>query len=204
MKLHTLALLAAIGMTSQVFAEKLVFDFNDPKGVNTIRFTLDAPLETISGTASDISGTVTADPANPADIEGRIIVRAESLHVPNPMMKQHMHGEDWLNVGTHETIEFELKEVSNIQRDGDSGTADAKGTFKLLGVEKEITVPVRVTYLPGRLSERTPDVEGDLLVIRSDFSIKRSDFGIKPGQAEDKVSDEIEVSLSIAGAAPKE
>jgi len=203
MKTTAIAIATIVTLTSSAFAEKLVFDFKDPKNVNTIRFTLDAPLETISGTASEISGTVTADPENPADIEGTIVVQAQSLHVPNPVMKQHMHGEEWLDVTTHETIKFELKEVSNVKRDGDKGTADVKGTFTLRGISKDITVPVRVTYLPGRLADRSPGVEGDLLVIRSDYTIKRSDFGIKPGQAEDKVADEINVSLSIAGAAPK-
>ena len=45
--------------------------------------------------------------------------------------------------------------------------------------------------------------KGDLLVIRANFSIKRSDFGIMPGQMEEKVSDTIELTLSIAGASPK-
>ena len=41
----------------------------------------------------------------------------------------------------------------------------------------------------------------EVLVIRSTFTIKRSDFGINPGQMEDKVSEGIEISLSVAGAA---
>ena len=45
-------------------------------------------------------------------------------------------------------------------------------------------------------------MEGDLLVLRSTFTIKRSDYGIKPGQNLDKVADEVELRLAIAGAAP--
>jgi len=203
MKKKALVIATLIAVCSTALAEKLVFDFKDPKGVNTVRFTLDAPLENISGTASDISGTVTADPENPADVSGTIVVQSESLHVPNPLMKQHMHGDEWLDVATHETITFELKEVTNVKRDGDTGTADVKGTFTLRGISKDLVVPVSVTYLPGRLGDRSPGLTGDLLVIRADYNIKRSDFGIKPGQAEDKVADEINVSMSIAGAAPK-
>ena len=43
--------------------------------------------------------------------------------------------------------------------------------------------------------------KGDLLVVRSSFTIKRGDYGIKPGEYGDKVAEEIELSLSIAGAA---
>ena len=45
-------------------------------------------------------------------------------------------------------------------------------------------------------------MKGDLAVIRTSFTLKRSDFGINPKAPEDKVSDEIAVSLSIAGASP--
>ena len=51
--------------------------------------------------------------------------------------------------------------------------------------------------------QRFADLKGDLLVIRSSFSIQRRDFNIMPGQVEDKVSDTIELTLSIAGASPR-
>jgi hypothetical protein len=70
-------------------------------------------------------------------------------------------------------------------------------------VSKELTVPVKLTYLKDKLGERVPNQKGDLLVIRSNFIIKRSDFNINPGQFEDKVSDAIDITLSIAGASPK-
>ena len=54
-----------------------------------------------------------------------------------------------------------------------------------------------------RNGQRIPNQKGDLLVIRSNFSTKRSDFGIMPGQMEEKVSDTIELTLSIAGASPR-
>ncbi len=199
--LVTLATLISLGLAAP--AETLTFDFKDPKGVNNIVFKLDAPLESINGTASGISGTITADTENPANVKGKIVVAGETLHVPNPVMKEHMHGEKWLDVTTHPEVTFELKEVSNVKRDGNTGTADVKGTFTLKGISKDITVPVNVTYLPGKLKARGGDLEGDLLVVRSNFTINRSDFQIQAGQNTDKVAEEIEVSLSLAGAAPK-
>ena len=55
----------------------------------------------------------------------------------------------------------------------------------------------------NKLGQRVPNLKGDLLVIRANFTIKRSDFGIMPGQMEEKVSDAIELTLSIAGASPR-
>ena len=77
------------------------------------------------------------------------------------------------------------------------------GPFTLKGISKDITVPVKLTYLKDKLGQRVPSLKGDLLVIRANFSIQRRDFGIMPGQAEDKVSDTIELTLSIAGASPR-
>ncbi|MDX2080976.1 MAG: YceI family protein [Terrimicrobiaceae bacterium] len=203
MKTPIITVLAVTALALNAGAAPITFDFKDPKGVNNIVFKLDAPLESINGTASGISGTITADPENPAAVTGKIVVDTTSLHVPNPVMKEHMHGEKWLDVTTHPQITFELKEVKNVTRDGNKGTADVLGTFTLKGISKDITVPVNVTYLPGKLKARGGDVDGDLLVVRSDFKINRSDFQIQAGQNTDKVAEDIEISLSLAGAAPK-
>jgi polyisoprenoid-binding protein YceI len=71
------------------------------------------------------------------------------------------------------------------------------------GVTKELTVPVKATYLAGKLNERMSKMTGDLLVLRSSFSIKRTDFGIKPDMTDKVVAEEIQVRVAIAGVSPK-
>jgi len=198
-----LTILAFMALTGAVLAAPQTFDFKDPKGINNAGFKLDAPLEAINGSASGISGTVTFDPGNPGATKGKIIVATASLMLPNPMQKQHMLSDKWLDAAKYPEITFESKEFKNVQTAGDTTTADVTGTFTLKGVSKELTVPVKLTYLKDKLGERVPNQKGDLLVIRSHFTIKRSDFNINPGQFEDKVSDTIEINLSIAGASPK-
>lgn len=203
MKQTIASLLTLTALTGSTFAAPLTFDFKDPKGVNNAVFKLDAPLEAISGSASGVSGKVTFDPANPGKTTGKIVVDAKTLLVPNAMMKDHMHGEQWLDTAKNGEITFEAKSLRNVKTQGDVTTADATGTFTLKGVSKEITVPVKFTYLKDKLGQRTPNMKGDLLVIRSTFTIKRADFGINPAAPQDKVADEIELTLSIAGAAPQ-
>lgn len=201
---HFITLLTLTMLSSAALAAPQSFDFKDPKGVNNAVFKLDAPLEAINGSASGISGTVTFDPANPAGTKGKIVVTAASLHVPNPMMKEHLHGEQWLDVAKHQEITFEAKSLSNVKTTGDSTTADVTGTLSIKGVAKQVTAPVKFTYLKDKLGARTNgQMQGDLLVIRANFAIKRSDFGINPKAPEDKVADTIELTLSIAGAAPR-
>ncbi len=203
MKKQILVLLTLAGLAGTAPAAPLSFDFKDPKGVNNAVFKLDAPLEAINGSANGISGTVTFDPENPAATQGRILVATESLHVPNPMMKGHLQGGQWMDVAKFPEIGFAAKELKNIKTVGDTTTADAVGTLTIKGVSEELTVPVKLTYLKDKLSQRVPNMKGDLLVIRANFEIKRSEFNINPGAPQEKVSDTIDLTLSIAGAAPR-
>ncbi|NGO39206.1 YceI family protein [Limisphaera ngatamarikiensis] len=193
-----------LGASAAVWAGPQEFDFQDPKGVNNVVFHLDAPLESISGSATGISGKVTFDPENPAATRGRLVVTAESLHVPNPLMKQHLHGPQWMDVKRFPEIVFEAVGLEDVTREGSEVTARVRGRLTIRDVTREMVVPVRLTYLKGKLADRTNgQMQGDLLVIRSRFVIRRSDFGINPGAPQDKVADEIELTLSLAGAAPR-
>ncbi len=193
--------LAAAGLT----AAPQTFDFKDPKGVNNVQFHLDAPLESISGQGTGISGTVVFDPAAPKATTGRIVLGTASLTVGNPTMLEHLRGANWLEVEKFPEIVFEAKGVQHAKADGATIKADVTGVLTVKGVSKEVTVPVTFTHLPDRLGARLnkPDLKGDLLVLRATFAINRSDFGLQAGQYTDKVSERIELTLSLAGAAAR-
>jgi len=181
------------------------FDFKDPKGVNNVQFKLDAPLESITGTATGISGLIAFDPANPGSTTGRITLDAASLTVGNPLMAEHLRGEQWLDVARHPQIVFEALAVEGVRPEGAQIVANIRGSLTVKGVTREVTVPVSFTYLAGKLGARVgdPKVQGDLLVLRTTFNINRSEFGIQAGEMTDKVAETIHLSLSIAGAAPR-
>jgi polyisoprenoid-binding protein YceI len=194
--------LALTGLNLAAFAEN--FDFKDPKTVNNVVFRTDAPLESINGTATGISGAVSFDIANPADLKGKIVVNAASLTVPNATMQGHLQGAQWLDVAKYPEITFETTSVDNVKTSEDKNiTADITGNFTLHGVTKQITVPgVKINFLKDKLKDRVPNLQGDLLVIRASFVINRSDFKINQGMMEDKVSDQIQLNLNIAGQSP--
>lgn len=180
------------------------FDFKDPKGVNNATFKLDAPLETITGSANGVSGMLTVNPEDPEATTGKIIIDAKSLHVENPVMKEHLHGKEWIDSAAHGEISFTVTGLKNLKQSGDVVEATVEGDFQLKGVKKTISAPAKITFLPDKLADRTNGkMKGDLLVVRSSFKIKRSDFKINTEAPTDKVADEIEISLAIAGAAPK-
>ena len=200
----TLLLTTVILPLAAANAAEQTFDFKDPKGVNTARFMLDAPLESISGNANGVSGTLTIDPEKPEATKGSIMIDAKTLNVENAMMKEHMLGKEWLDVATHPTISFKVSGLTEYKLEGETATANVKGKFNLKGIEKEITVPARVTLLKDKLGARTGGkMQGDLLVVRTEFTIKRSDYGVNPKAPADKVAEDIVISLAIAGASPK-
>jgi polyisoprenoid-binding protein YceI len=197
------SLLLPLFVGSGLVAAPTSFDFKDPKGVNNVVFQLDAPLESINGTATGISGTVLFDPENPASVSGTIVIDTGSMHVGNPTMKNHLHGANWMNVTAHPTMSFEAIRADNVKQEGNNVTADLTGRMTIKGTTREITVPVRLTYLPGMLRQRGGNVDGDLLVLRSRFTVNLPDYNIDNSRNSERVSSEAEISLSLAGVAPK-
>jgi polyisoprenoid-binding protein YceI len=188
------------GLTA-LSAQSATYNFQDPKGVNHIRFSLDAPLEAIGGTANGILGEVTFDPSDPAKTTGKIVVATASFTVPNPLMREHLLGPKWMDAAQHSELIFEANGIEELVQDGANWKGIAVGTLSVKGISKAMRVPLRLTHLPGKLADRSNGaLKGDLLVLRAQMEILRSDFDINPGQAEDKVADVVSIDLAIAGA----
>lgn len=202
MKSRSLTFVLFIALAGVLRAAPEEFDFKDPKGVNNVSFKTEAPVETIKGSASGITGKVTFDPASPGAVRGKIVVATASLRVPNPKMQQHLHSGQWLDAAKYPEITFEVVSAKDMKTEGDTTTANVLGKMTIKGMTRDITVPVKMTYLKDKLKQRS-GVDGDLLVLRANFTVKRSDFGINPGQMLNKVSDDIQLTLGVAGSAPR-
>src|SRR5437899_7654302 len=202
MKYRSLTFVLFVALAESLRASPQEFDFKDPKGVNNVSFKTEAPVETIKGSAGGISGKVTFDPANPGTVRGKIVVATTSLHVPNPKMKEHLHGAQWLDAAKYPEISFEAVSAKDVKTEGNITTANIVGKMTIKGTTREMTLPVTLTFLKDKLKQRS-GVEGDLLVLRSNFTVKRSDYGINPGQLLNKVSNDIQLVLGIAGSSPR-
>jgi len=189
-------------IAAPAWAAPIEFDFKDPKGVNNAVFKMEAPVEKISGAGAGISGKATFDPENPGAVKGKIVLAVSSLHVPNPKMKQHMHGPEWMNAAQHPEITFEVVSTKNVKTETNSTSAEVIGKLTIKGTTKEVTVPMKMTYLKDRLKVRDGR-EGDLLVLQGAFNIQRRDYGINAGRMENKVADLIQLTLSLVGSAPR-
>ena len=192
-------LFTCIGLAAPWTAGAATFDFADPKGVNSAAFVLDSPLEPIMGVVQGISGTVEFDPENPAATTGSFRFDAREIETANDRMTSVLHSEKYLEVETYPEVTFELTGVRDVHPIGDNawrGMAD--GVLTLRGVARDITTSVDVTWLPDAASQRLPKSEGDLLAVRSMFSIDRHDFGIGPAPNL-KVAQHIEIRFAVIG-----
>src|SRR5690606_4644042 len=142
MKRAFASILASLAAVAAAQAEAQSFDFKDPKGVNNIVFMTDAPLESINGTATGISGQVDFDPEQPEKARGKIVVEAKSLRVPNSMMNEHLMGDTWLAAGEHPEIVFELESLSDVSKSGEKYEATANGKLTIRGKSQKLSAPV--------------------------------------------------------------
>ena len=202
--LGVLKLIIVFSLVSNLYSAPTLFDFKDPKGVNSMLFSLDSVLEPIMGTANGISGTISFDPEETKSSTGKIVVSAKTIQTTNARMTKVLHSEDWIDVEKYPTVEFNFKEILSSEKKGNTiYELNVRGDFTLKGVTKKMDIPIRLSYLPGKLSSRQDKVNGDLLVIRTSFSIQRKEFNIKPDMDGMTVSETIIINVGIVGSAPK-
>jgi polyisoprenoid-binding protein YceI len=201
--LALLGFLAYPHLTPEAQAAAKRFDFKDPKAVNTVVVTLDSLLEPVAGVASGVSGTVEFDPENPKATTGRILIEASSLKFVNDRYTQTAHSERGLNAKAYPTIEFALKRVRDVRRSGSTGyVGTVDGEFTCHGVTRPITVPLRAAYLAGKARDRNRGAGGDLLVLRTTFTIRRGDYQIASGLAGEVLAEEVEIRANLVGVSP--
>ncbi len=178
------------------------FDFKDPKGVNHVMFMLDAPLEFISGSGKNISGTIEFNKEQPEATKGEIFLNTTSLAVTSEKMTKAMLGKKWLNAKQHNDIRFKFDSIKVHQEVEGTVIADAHGTLTLMGVSKAIVAPMKITLAEESAGKRSnkKDDKRDLLVIRSSFEIQLDAFGLEMNAVTKlKVANDVEIKVVIAG-----
>lgn len=180
------------------------FDFKDPKGVSGLTIRIDSPLEPVSGHANGITGNISFDPEKPEAAKGKVAVQLKTLTLGNSGMTDAMHGEWALDVAKYPTAEFEITKVSQVKPNGkDAWTAKVDGKFTLHGVTKPLSVTASASHVPGGLKQRggVEGKDGDLLIVRSSFTIQRKDYGVAPDLSRQIIGENVQIDLAFVGVA---
>jgi polyisoprenoid-binding protein YceI/peroxiredoxin len=200
MALLALGLVGALTVGVDAAASALDFDFKDPKEISAVSLTLDSKLEPIVGYAKGISGIVRFDPAKPQATTGKIAVDVASVQFANEGYTATARGYA-LNGEKYPQIFFTMRKVVSGVRVSESefkGTVEADFTCK--GITLPLTVPVTASYFPGLAEERTNGkFKGDILVVRTHFSVSRTKLGISEGIPINLVGDAVEVRVACVG-----
>jgi polyisoprenoid-binding protein YceI len=167
-------------------------------GKSRVEFESDAPLETMTGKSSKVSGSLTVDPSDITKTTGSFKVPVKSLRTGNDLRDEHLQGDGWLNAKKNPNIHFEIAEVvlgkkgPKELKQGKDTKVTVKGKFTAHGVTQMVTTSGTVNW------------SGDSLRIKASFTAKLEDHQISvPSIVRLKVSNDIAVSVDLrAGAAP--
>ena len=196
-----LALLAAPLVAT---AEPKTFQIRADGG-SRIQFLSDAPLETINGVSTKVTGSVTVDPANLAGAQGNVVAETAALRTGIDLRDEHLRSDTWLDSRRYPNATFELTRVEGAT----SLTANqltqvrVRGRFTMHGVTKNVVATARVRWMPLTDDMRqTPGITGDVLRVSANFTVRLTDFNISvPTIVRLKVSNEIRVNVNFRGVA---
>lgn len=177
------------------------FNFEDKNGRNQVSFFSTTPLEDINGTANGIGGSVTFDVDNFAKtLKGKLTVQVASMNTGIELRNHHLQSSNWLDAAKYPEISFEIKFIFDMKQTADNKLEfNVKGDFTLHGITKEVIAKADATYLDEneQTRKRAP---GDLLGVRAKFTVNLSDYGVDNAIIGNKVSEKIDVGVSVVGS----
>ena len=201
----TIAVLGAANMYAQKLdvsasgAKKVTL--SDNVGDNQFVWVSDAPGEKIQGTAEDVSGSLSIDPADLSRLSGTITAQVASMKSGNSTRDQHLRSSTWLDAEKYPTISFAIASVRNVTVNGNKATGQVTGNFTMHGVTKVLTIPFNLTWLDE--SEKTrARAPGDLVMIEATFEVSLADFKVKgrEGVIGSNVGESISVKAKLFGS----
>lgn len=156
----------------------------------TVRSVTD--LEDIVTTTNAVAGAIACDRAKGTGSVS-LVVQAASLDTGIPMRNEHLRGEKWLDTAKFPEIIFKSTSVKHLQGD----EYEIAGEFTMRGVTRPVTARAVVRFLDDEKAVKV--LGGRAVKATADFSIKLTDFGIAAESLGLKVSDKLDISLSVYG-----
>lgn len=189
---------ATLGWTAQSQAQATTFQIRNDGG-SRAQFESDAPLETITGVSSHVTGELRVDPNQLSGARGTIRVRVDSIRTGVTLRDEHLRGSNWLDAERFENAEFTLTGVEGASRLTPNADSPQRltliGRFTLHGRTRNVRARARVRFMPNVDQAR---LKGDVIRGRAQFTVRLSDYGVSiPLLVRAKVSNEITVSIDL-------
>ena len=176
-----------------------------------VKFRSETNKEKFSGTSTQLLGYVVApngeETLSAKLAAGEFRLPVVSFETGNKMRDGHLVTTRWLNKDAYPHIVFTLSAVTDVKlvkerEDRTIYKAKLVGNMSLVGHQEELTVDARIILKPE--SKKTKRVApGDLMMIRTDFTIVLSEYGlgigdmaIETGRVAGKIKVEVNLTLS--------
>ncbi len=170
---------------------------------SVVSFEIRHLLTKVRGGFSDFEGLIRFDPDKPEASSVNVSIQAASIDTNHDKRDEDLRSDSFFEVETYPEITFES---SAVIKTGDNAY-DIKGTFRMHGVSKEITLPV------GFLGAITDNRGNHKVGFEASVSLDRKHYGIVWNRALDGgglvLGDDVDISINIqatkideAGAAP--
>jgi polyisoprenoid-binding protein YceI len=184
-------LAACLSMPAWSLAEPTSYVVRDD-GKSSATFVSDAPLDTMVGKTSKVSGTLLVDPQDITKTKGSFKVPVVSLRTGNELRDEHLQGDGWLDAKRYPLIEFEITEVVLGKKDSKEikknkeTKVQVKGKLTAHGVTKVVTTNGTVKW------------SDDAFRIKSKFTAILEDHQISvPAIVRLKLANEMQVSVDL-------
>ncbi|UCH30667.1 MAG: YceI family protein [Myxococcales bacterium] len=165
-------------------------------GKSRATFVSDAPLETMTGKTSKVTGTLTVDPIDITKTTGKFKVPVKSIRTGSDLRDEHLQGDGWLDAKKNPFIHFEISEVvlgkrgnKELKRGKDT-KVEVKGKFTAHGVTQYVTAKGTVNW------------SGEAIQIKASFPYNLTDHEISvPSIVRLKVANVMTASVDLRGGA---
>jgi polyisoprenoid-binding protein YceI len=206
-------LCAAVWLAAAAAGESVALDvkasgrktmyIDDRAGNNQVSVLSESTLEDFTVVCNQVKGKCELDPKDLATLRGRFSLRVEHLRTGIELRDEHLRGPDWMDAKNHPEVTIDVTSVEDIRTTSANEAAlTLVGTCTIKGKSNEVRLPAALTYLDeSPVTQRR--VKGDLLRLRSEFSIMLSDYGVTGPPGSDfiglKVADTMQIKVSVFG-----
>lgn len=161
------------------------------KAHSEVNFKVRHLVSKVSGSFTDFDGKITTDFESPENASVEFVIKVASVNTNNEKRDAHLQSPDFFNVKEHPEITFRSSAITSA---GD-GAYHVKGTFTMLGVSKEVTLPV--AFL-GEVKDPWGNVKGGFEI---ETTVNRKEYGMEWNKALDSggyiLGDEVSVVINL-------
>lgn len=181
-------------------SQALRFDVQD-HGMSRVSFTSEAPLETIVGTTTVVTGELAVDLKSPGKTAtGTVNVDIAAIRTGVDLRDEHLRSENWLDAAKFPKATFALEHLAapGALVAGKTLTGTASGTLTIHGVTKKVSVPVTIGFHKWTEELKNFGIATDLLRVKATFVVKLADYGIKiPSMLGRKLGETVEIAVNL-------